>query len=103
MSRFFGCGRIAAAVFLPLLLYAWPDSLFEPGASTFCLFRNLTGFPCPGCGMTRALVSLARLDGAAAWAYNPAVVVVAPLLLWLWAHWVGRLVEERSGRLGRMR
>jgi hypothetical protein len=37
-----------------------------------CMMRRMTGLGCPGCGMTRCFISLARGDVAAAWSYNPA-------------------------------
>lgn len=36
-----------------------------------CVFRLMTGVPCPGCGMTRAWLAALRLDFAAAFAYHP--------------------------------
>ena len=36
-----------------------------------CLFRELTGLPCPTCGTTRAALALSRLDLAGAIAWNP--------------------------------
>lgn len=36
-----------------------------------CLLRELTGVPCPACGMSRALFSLVRLDISAAFRYHP--------------------------------
>lgn len=36
-----------------------------------CVFTWLFGIPCPGCGMTRALLAVLRLDIAAAFAYHP--------------------------------
>lgn len=36
-----------------------------------CVFRLMTGIPCPGCGMTRAWLAALRLDFAAAIAYHP--------------------------------
>ena len=35
-----------------------------------CPIRALLGIPCPGCGMTRALLCLLRLDFAAAFSYH---------------------------------
>jgi hypothetical protein len=36
-----------------------------------CMAKRLSGASCPGCGMTRCFISLARGDLAAAWSYNP--------------------------------
>jgi hypothetical protein len=35
-----------------------------------CVFLELCGIPCPGCGMTRAFLSLLRLDFYSAFKYN---------------------------------
>ena len=49
-----------------------------------CAFRSLTGFPCPGCGMTRSLLLLTELRLADAVAMNPgAPVLVAAMGAWL--------------------
>ncbi len=36
-----------------------------------CAFRETTGLPCPGCGMTRALSALCRGQFTASWALHP--------------------------------
>ena len=38
-----------------------------------CLYLLTTGLQCPGCGMTRALWALLRLDFAAAFSWNPLI------------------------------
>ncbi len=43
--------------------------LFSMGIT--CIFRQYLGFVCPGCGMTRAILSALRLDFAAAFRYHP--------------------------------
>lgn len=35
-----------------------------------CIYLHFLGFPCPGCGMTRAVFSALRLDFAAAFSYH---------------------------------
>ena len=35
-----------------------------------CIWRYLTGFPCPGCGITRALFAALNLDFRLALSYN---------------------------------
>lgn len=51
-----------------------------------CPFRTLTGFLCPGCGVSRLCLALLRGDLAGAWAANPALCLalppVAALLVW---------------------
>lgn len=38
-----------------------------------CIFLYLWKIPCPGCGMTRAILALLRLDFAAAFSWNPLI------------------------------
>lgn len=70
--------KIAFMVILAILMALW--LLFLPG----CPWRNLTGFPCPGCGMSRAWWSALRLDFAAAWEQHPMFWSVP---VWLWLFW----------------
>lgn len=50
---------------------------------TGCPIHRLTGVPCPGCGMSRALFSLVKLDFAGAWYYHPLVFFLPLPLLYL--------------------
>lgn len=52
-----------------------------------CPFRFFLGVPCPGCGMTRAFLSLLRLDFKMAFAYHPLwplVILIAILCILKW-------------------
>lgn len=50
---------------------------------TICPLRLITGYPCPGCGITRASFSLLRLDFAGAFSLNPSVFLWAGLAAYL--------------------
>ena len=67
-----------------LALGVWVLRTFDPGAagSLFpsCLFHDLTGWYCPGCGLTRALHALVHFDLMRAFAMNALLVVCLPLL-----------------------
>lgn len=77
---------------LPIVFLLIPRHWIEHGP-TLCLYRNLLGRECWGCGMTRALHAVAHLDFTAAWGYNRMVVIVAPLLLYLY---VGELLKLKK-------
>lgn len=47
-----------------------------------CPIRFITGVSCPGCGMTRAIVSILRLDFAGAFHYHP-LFILAPVMFLL--------------------
>lgn len=85
--------RLACYLAIPAVLYAIPPERVMHG-HTVCLFRNLFGTECWGCGMTRALFSLLHLDFTAAWNYNRLVVLVAPLLLYLYVKEVAKTIGE---------
>lgn len=46
-----------------LVLWYWQDLP--------CVIRQLTGIPCPGCGMSRAWLQVFQLDFAGAFGYHP--------------------------------
>ena len=68
-----------AALPAVLLLLVWyvPQIFFHH----YCPVVLITGFPCPGCGLTRAFVSLVKLDIAGAADYNPAIFLWVPLIV----------------------
>lgn len=66
---------VILAVGLSYLLWIGLTGLKIP-----CLYLLTTGLRCPGCGTTRMLLSLFKLDFAAAFSYNPVVFV----LFWIW-------------------
>lgn len=76
-------GKVGVHLLLPILVLAIPTSWVERGRSV-CLIRAVTGRPCPGCGMTRAVSSAAHLRFRRALRHNRLVVVVLPLLVWEW-------------------
>jgi hypothetical protein len=65
-------GATAAAAILAAPFASRAASLV-PG----CLFRSLTGLPCPTCGATHAALALSRLDLAGAVAINPLAAAAA--------------------------
>ena len=43
---------------------------------TVCLFKNVTGIPCPSCGITRSILSLAHGNIQEAFYLNPLGIIV---------------------------
>lgn len=60
-------------------LYAFAIHILGRGIP--CLFNLVTGFKCPGCGVTRMCLSLLRLDFAAAFAENQVLFCLIPIML----------------------
>jgi hypothetical protein len=52
----------------------------ETGYISICMFKNLTGLPCPGCGLTHSFCALSKGRLASAFGFNamgPAIFVLA--------------------------
>jgi hypothetical protein len=75
--------RLGASILAAAALVVAPHALplVARWTDATCLFRGLTGLPCPGCGITTSLLALARGDVQASWSANPAGVAVAALLV----------------------
>lgn len=48
-----------------------------------CVFLELFGIPCPGCGMTRALVALTRFDFYSAIKYNVVIFFMPYVFIYI--------------------
>jgi len=68
---------------IPFALYFVPLNYLKK-QNTICLFKNLFDFECWGCGITKAVISTVQFQFADAFTYNKLVVVVFPLLFYLW-------------------
>jgi len=67
-----------------------------------CPFGAITGRPCPFCGGTRAVLSVASLDFHSAMNYNAFVVLVGPLVVLVaWWFWGAIQASERGRAPGR--
>jgi len=78
-----------------LARYATPVFALLPA----CAFRAAFGFPCPGCGATRAGLALAQGELLAALAYHPLFVVcIGVLSLWSAKGWLEKLSGKEIGK-----
>ena len=48
---------------------------------TLCPVVNLTGYPCPGCGITRAMFCVLRFEFTEAWRMHPFVYPIGMLFI----------------------
>ncbi len=73
-------------------------ALHDPAKHSYlppCIFHEITGLYCPGCGTCRAAHQLLRGNFLGALAYNPLTVLAAPFLVYalIW-----QLVNVSTGR-----
>jgi hypothetical protein len=80
-KKFYLAKAIALAIF-PIVLLVLPANFFDSGPE-LCLFTRLSGFHCPGCGMTRACMHLIHFDLGWALTYNKMSFVVLPMLCYM--------------------
>jgi hypothetical protein len=87
--RLLTAAAAAVAAVLAVVLYAFPPA--EHSFYPRCLFHDLTGLHCPGCGGTRCAHALLHGDPAQAAAYNLLAVLGLPYLALLAANglWYG--------------
>jgi hypothetical protein len=76
--------------------------------ATRVLFRNfcpmvlISGLPCAGCGMTRAMLRVLSLDFKEAWILNPAIYFWVLWGIWaiVWRYFLGRKIAYKNMTLG---
>lgn len=89
--------RPALAVVLPILFAILRLTNVGQISVTLCPFRGLTGVPCPGCGMTRAVSEVVRGELIASLHHHPLGLVIASLAVASWFWTLISLCRERLG------
>ncbi len=76
-------------VILPGAVFPMPEG---------CMSKMLFGVSCPGCGLTRAMISLSHGEWGRAWMFNPTSFLLYPFLI-LQIPWrllqISRLIQRR--------
>lgn len=77
-KRIFNIILLLISCFLLFVGYFYLNK--EYGFDIPCIFHKLTGYYCPGCGITRCLFSILKLDFYQAFMYNQFVFILLPFL-----------------------
>lgn len=68
---------------IPITLFFIPFDWIS-NQHSICLFKNIFGVDCYGCGITRAVLSGIHFNFRTAFEYNKMVIIVLPLLTYTW-------------------
>ena len=60
-----------------------------------CPLHKLTGLYCPGCGITRMLLAILRLDFYKAFRYNPLAFVLSPFAIFLLVDYIYKSYKNK--------
>lgn len=77
-------GNINRLILFGLLIFVWSIDYKTQGEFTLCLFKNITGKDCPGCGVLRGVSAVLHLDFKSAYSLNRMNIVIIPLLAYLY-------------------
>lgn len=66
-----------------------------------CIFHLVTGWQCPGCGMTHMCIALLHLDIRTAYRSHPMMVVLLPVFGVVFVRYLVRYVYNGQRRLSR--
>ena len=77
----------------PILLYMVPLDWLNK-QNTICLVKNIFGSNCFGCGITRAVISGIQLDFNKSFEYNKMVIIVLPMLIYVWYTRIKKLIHS---------
>lgn len=92
---------ISLFLILGFLYYLW---LSVTNIGIPCIFKLVTGWQCPGCGITHLCVDLLHFRFAQAYQANQFLFVTGPLLLieWIYVFWLkvtGKALPKWNQRL----
>ena len=94
MKKFLNFNIITLLCLPILFIVAVKFMVINFSGHTICIFKMFTGHDCWGCGMTRAFNELFNFNFYGAYQYNPRIVIVAPLMFYIWLHTLYRELKQ---------
>ena len=76
LAKIFLILLVLAGIYIRLSGQAFETVYFLP-----CIFKGVTGIPCPGCGMTRAYLAILQGEFSTAWRYHPFSFLLIGLII----------------------
>ncbi len=92
-TRFYKILFLAIPIAIWLVNYQSTDNDFS-----FCLFKNLFGIKCYGCGLTRGLSAMLHLDFNRMYELNKLNIITIPLLSFLYVKEVYKLFSKQKNQ-----
>ncbi len=93
-TAFYYLGLVGLSVFLVAILVLHHFNLTFSDVVPPCYFHALTGYQCPGCGGTRAVISMLEGNFLLSLSYHPLVLYAVILYGWFL---VSQTIERISG------
>ena len=87
-------GIILLSIFAFLIIFIILMNIYD--IKLMCLFKEITGLLCPGCGTTRLLRSLFKLEIKKAFLYNPLVFILIPFIAIYFINQILFLIKGKS-------
>jgi len=87
------------SVILILLFGGYYFLSFKFNFSIPCVFHKITGFFCPGCGITRMLFSLLRLEFYQAFRYNNLLFISLPFVIFYFVDFIIKFLLYKNDYL----
>lgn len=72
---------VVIAIILMFIFNVYYFIFIKNGIVIPCIFHEITGFYCPGCGVTRMFLSLIKFDFYQAFRYNQLIFISLPFII----------------------
>lgn len=76
-----------------LIAYLIISIIFKPIIP--CMFHTITGLYCPGCGVSRMIISIFKFDFYQAFRYNPLLFIMLPFFIILIVNYVYSIMLKK--------
>ena len=88
------------SIILGILIYLILGHFFN--IYIFCPIHEFTGLYCPGCGTTRMLIAILKLDFYQAFRFNPLLFILSPFFIFLFVDGIYSNIKKKKSLQQRM-